>query len=128
MFNCLPPVDYDGGAGTVVYHEFDPSTGNSTNEELVFEGFDDLKKQMRERFDAVIKAGYPAVPANEEFNDIVRLYEAVMAGEAEIMEQAELDGYLEFYYGRGGNSGEDSMYWEMDDAEVAAIRDSIRSS
>lgn len=125
VFNCLPPVDYDGGAGTVVYHEFDPSTGNSTNEELVFEGFDDLKKQMRERFDAVIKAGYPAVPANEEFNDIVRLYEAVMAGEAEIMEQAELDGYLEFYYGRGGNSGEDSMYWEMDDSEVAAIRDSI---
>ena len=125
IFNSLPEEGYDGGAGTVIYHDFDVSTGESTEVELVFGSFEDLKKQLRERFDALIASGYPAVPANEEYNDLIKLYEAVIAGEVEIISQELLDEYIDFYYSQGGNSDSESMYWQMDDSEVAAIQDSI---
>jgi predicted alpha/beta superfamily hydrolase len=125
VFNCLPEEDYDGSAGTAVYHDFDVSTGESTEIELVFGSFEDLKKQLRERFDVLIASGYPAVPANEEYSCVIELYEAVIADEVEIIDQELLDEYMDFYYSQGGNSDSESMYWQMDDSKVAAIKDSI---
>lgn len=125
VFNSLPEEGYDGGEGTVIYHDFDVSTGETTEVELVFGSFEDLKKQLRERFDVLIASGYPAVPANEEYNDLIKLYEAVIAGEVEIISQELLDEYMDFYYSQGGNSDSESMYWQMDDSEVAAIQDNI---
>ncbi len=125
VFNALPPEDYDGGPGNVNFNEYDVSTGNSTLVELVFEDFEDLKKQLRERYDALIKSGYPSVPANQEYSDLIKLYDAVIAGNIEIIDHELLDEYMDYYYSQGGNSEDESMYWQMDDAKVAAIKDSI---
>ena len=125
LFNSLPPEDYDGGAGKVIFHEFDVKTNEITEAELVFDSFEDLKKQFRKKYDALIKSGYPAAPANEEYNSLIKLYEAVIEGSVEIVDQKLLEEYMDFYYSKGGNSEDDSMYWQMDDTKVAAIKDSI---
>ena len=125
VFNALPEEGYDGGAGQVVCQQYDPSTGEFTYIELTYNDFDDLKAQLRTKYDELIATGYPGDPANEDYNNLISLYKAVIAGEAEIIDQDFLDEYRKYYYSQGGSSDSDSMYWQMDDEKVAAIKDSI---
>ena len=125
IFNALPKTGYDGGAGRVIFLEFDVNTYEQKEIELVYEDFDDLRSQFREKYDELIAAGYPSVPANEEYNDLIALYEAVITGEAEIIDQDFLDEYRDYYYSQGRQVNDDSMYWQMDEDKVASIKDHI---
>ena len=127
MFNALPPKGYDGGAGTTYFGHFDSSTNDNTYEEISFDNLEDAKKVLRKEYDEEIANGYPKVPADENYELLIALYGAVVSGDYEEIDQAFLDEYLEYYYGTNGGvvQDSDSMYWEMDDEKVAAIKDNI---
>lgn len=125
VFNALPPEGYDGGEGTTMFLHCDPATGELKSKELVFGSFDEFKTKLREEFDEDIAAGYPKVPADEEYDAIIRLYDAVISGKEKPAGQDELEKYMEYYYKNAGNNDTDSFYWQMDDAKVSLIKDSI---
>lgn len=127
VFNALPPKGYDGGAGTTYFGHFDSSTNDNTYEEISFDNLEDAKKVLRKEYDEEIANGYPKVPADENYELLIALYGAVVSGDYEEIDQAFLDEYLEYYYGTNGGvvQDSDSMYWEMDDEKVAAIKDNI---
>ncbi len=124
VFNAFPPEGYDGGSGTVVFLHVDQKTGETSPEELSFDNYDDLKLKLRAEYDGCIASGYPKVPADEEYDCLIKLYDAVIEGSAEQIDGSLLDEYLDFYYS-GGAQNKDSYYWEMDDKAVEAIKDSI---
>lgn len=124
VFNALPPAGYDGGPGTVIFMNVDQQTGDTSGEELSFNNYDELKVKLRVKYDDSIANGYPKEPADEEYDCLIKLYDAVIEGRTVEIDTTLLDEYLEFYYLRGMQN-EESYYWEMDDAAVEAIKDSI---
>ena len=126
VFNALPPVGYDGGSGTVYFDFFDPDTGEIVEEEIVFEDMDELRDALREGYDREIAAGYPSVPADEEYEALIDLYEAVIAGETEDIDKDLFDRYMDYYYNGGAGAEPVDLSWQMDEEGVAEIRDSIR--
>ena len=125
VYNALPDKDYDGGAGEVIYLEFDVETYEQTETRIVYDDFEDLRSKLRVKYDELIASGFPGVPANEEYSDLIALYEAVINGDAEMIDRDFLDKYRDYFYSQGGSNNEDSMYWQMDEDKVALIRDSI---
>ena len=121
-FDPLPPEGYDGGAGSVIYRHL---IQDKDPEEIVFEDYEDFKEQLSELIEEDIKAGYPRVPAEEHFDDIIGLYDAYIAGETQDIDRDDLEAYLEQYWAGEVDTGSDGMYWEMDKEKVEAIRDSI---
>ena len=127
VFNAIPPEGYDGGSGQTVYWHVDVNNGSTTEEAVIdFEDFGDLKTKLRAEFDKDIANGQNKVPVNEEYRRLIKLYEAVIDGSAELIDKDYLDSYLEYYYKSKGSSDTDSHYWQMDDWIVAAIKDNIR--
>lgn len=127
VFNAIPPEGYDGGSGQTVYWHVDVNNGSTTEEAVIdFEDFGDLKTKLRAEFDKDIANGQNKVPVNEEYRRLIKLYEAVIDGSAELIDKDYLDSYLEYYYKSKGSSDTDSYYWQMDDGKVAAIKDNIR--
>ncbi len=129
VFNALPPKGYDGGAGTTYFGHFDFSTNDTTYEEISFESLEDAKDVLRKEYDEEIANGYPKVLADENYELLTALYDAAASGDYEKVDQAFIDEYLDYYYNNNGvvdwDSETESMYWEMDDEKVAAIKDSI---
>ena len=120
------PADYDGGAGKIVFLYFSASTSNTIEHLITFESYEDLKAKLRAEYDAEIKEGYQSVPADEEYNTLITLYDAMMAGQTEEIEQKVLEDYCDSYYSEGNASSDDnSMYWEMDEDKVDSIKDNI---
>ncbi len=126
VFNALPNEGYDGGAGTVVFMHMDDGTGNMPVTEIKYDSFDDLKTKLRAEWDKEIAGGYPKVPADEEYDSMIKLYEAVIEGKTEMLDKADLDEYLEYYYSGGSETAANSYYWQMNDDKVSAIKDNIR--
>ncbi len=125
-FNALPPRGYAGGAGEVHYYNYDATTGVAEDIVIVFDNFDDLRVKLREQYDELINSGYPGVVADAEYENLISLYEAVISGEAEYVDNEVIDDYMEQFQ----NSSEtvavnDSIYWEMDEERVDSIRDKI---
>ncbi|SCW60009.1 Putative esterase [Ruminococcaceae bacterium YRB3002] len=125
VFNALPPKDYDGGSGTVVFQHFNMDSGEIAEEEIVFSDYEDLKIKLRAEFDEEIANGVPAVPIDNDYADLISLYDAVIAGNVEIISQDDLKQYMEYFYENAGAEDEEVQYWEMDDSKVAVIRDNI---
>ena len=121
LFNAVPKIDYDGGSGSVVFLHFDNS------EELItYDSFDVLKVKLRAAYDQEIASGYQKVPADELYDDTIKLYEAVINKTAEQIDNSVIKEYMDYYYATNGNSQDaDSMYWQMDDKEVTGIKDNI---
>ncbi len=126
VFDALPPAGYDGGSGSTVFRHYDPASGDLSAEELYFDDYEELKTMLRAAYDKDIAAGYPKVPADENYESLIRLYDAVIAGNTESIGQELFDAYLEHYYNGGADAETDHFYWQMNDAEVAAIKDHIR--
>lgn len=124
-YNALPPKDYDGGAGTVCFLHTELSTGDITQTEIDFEDYEDLKVKLRAEFDADIAAGYQGPVADKEYEDLITLYDAVIAGETMSISEAVMHGYSEYYFQHGTVSSDSSMYWEFDDAPVEEIKDLV---
>ena len=59
-----------------------------------FEDFGDLKTKLRAEFDKDIANGQNKVPVNEEYRRLIKLYEAVIDGSAELIDKDYLDSYL----------------------------------
>ena len=125
VFNALPSEDYDGGSGAVTYMHMDNGTNGFSMEDIVYEDYEDFKAQLRSLIDEDIAAGYQQVPADEEYEAIIRLYDAVIEGTVEPAEEGEIDEYMDWYYSGQTSTDEDSFYWQMDDEAVSQIQDSI---
>ena len=125
LFNALPPKDYTGGAGKIDFLHFNSKTSETIYETIEFDSFDDAKEKFRAEYDEIIAGGFPKVPADEDYNNLIMLYDAVISGDYEPIEQDYLDKYMDFYYGSFDETDSDSMYWEMDEEKVAEIQDHI---
>ena len=115
-FDPLPPEGYDGGAGSVIYRHL---IQDKDPEEIVFEDYEDFKEQLSELIEEDIKAGYPRVPAEEHFDDIIGLYDAYIAGETQDIDRDDLEAYLEQYWAGEVDTGDYGfknrfcMYWRV---------------
>ncbi len=126
IFNALPHADYDGGAGEVVFQHVDITTGVMTFATLTYQDYDDLKAQIRAEYDVdVSEYGLQQFLADEDYEDLITLYDAVIGGSAEAISQEYLDGYMDYYYSNAGGS-DDSMYWDFDEGEVDSIKDHVK--
>ena len=125
LFNALPPLDYDGGAGEVIYYHTDISIGTNTEALISFTDYDDLKEKLREETETDIKNGHQRFLAEEDLNDIIALYDAVTDGSALIINSDVIADYLEYYYSSKSGENDDSMSWEMDTEKVEEIKDNI---
>ena len=126
VFNALPPAGYDGGAGVIAFGHFDVATSDTTYEDVAFESLEDAKMKLREEYDVDIANGFQKVPADESYEQLIALYDAVVSGDYEEVDQEFIDEYMEFYYKNSGSAQDsDSMYWEMDEEKVATIKDHI---
>ena len=125
-FANMLPEDYDGGKGEILFPYFQVSSSETVEHLITFEDYEDLKTKLRAEYDAEIKDGYPKVPADEDYNTVISLYDAIMEGRTEKVDQKVIEEYCEDYYSGNTSSDEDSMYWQMDDDKVAAIKDEIR--
>ncbi len=125
VFNALPPKDYAGGAGKAIFLHIDPKSSETFTEEIEYDNLNDAKAKFRAEYDEDIAGGYPKVPADEAYNSLITLYDAVVSGDYELIEEDYLDKYMDFYYGSFEETDSDSMYWEMDEEKVAAIQDHI---
>lgn len=125
-FNALPPRDYSGGAGEVHYYNYDATTGVSEDIVITFENFDELRVKLRERYDELIDSGFPGVVADAEYENLISLYEAVISGEAEYVDNEVIDNYMEHFQNSSESiTNDDSFYWEMDEDDVDSIKDKI---
>lgn len=124
-FVNMLPEGYDGGKGEIVFLYFSSKTSQTEEHLITFDNYDDLKKKLRAEIDAEIKEGYQQVPANENYDTIIALYDALMAGKTEVVDQSIIDEYCEYYFQGNTSSAENSMYWDFDEAQVSKIRDSI---
>ena len=125
-FANMLPDDYDGGAGEIVFLHFSVSTSETTEHLITFDSYEDLKAKLRAEYDAQIKEGFQSVPANEEYNTLITLYDAIVAGQTEVIDHSIISAYCESYYSQKGTSSDEySMYWLMDEDRVDAIKDSI---
>jgi predicted alpha/beta superfamily hydrolase len=126
---CFPdmlPEGYDGGAGEIVFLYFKASTSETLEHKITFENYEDLKAKLRAEIDAEVKEGYPSIPADEDYNTLTALYDAIMADRTEVIDQRTFEAYCNTYYSQKDESStEDSMYWQMDEDKVRAINDSI---
>ena len=125
IFNAILPADYDGGAGEIVFLFFDARTGQTEDVPIEFADYEDLKVKLRDQFDKEIEGGAPKIPTDEDYNTLITLYDAVIAGKTESIDSDKIVEYLDYYYEHAGGDTQDSMYWEMDDAAVKAISGSI---
>ena len=126
VFNAIPPENYAGGPGTLTFQHYFPNTDEFSYEEIRFENYDDLRSKLRAEYDKDIAAGYPKVPADQNFNNLIALYDAVIAGATETIAEDAFNEYLKYYYDSGSKSGSDSFYWQMDDNKVEAVKENIR--
>lgn len=125
-FVSMLPENYDGGAGELVFLYFSASTSETTEHLITFDSYDDLKAKLRAEYDAMIAEGYQSVPADESYNTQIALYDAIMAGQAEVIEQSIISEYCDSYYSRENASSDNNcMYWEMDENKVDLIKDSV---
>lgn len=124
-FVTMLPGDYDGGAGEIVFLFFSGKTCETTEHLIVFDSYEDLKTKLRAEYDEEIREGYPKVPADEDYSTNIALYDAVLAGETEVIDQSVIEEYAAAYYSQGNASSDDSMYWQMDDEKVSRIKDFI---
>ena len=124
-FVTMLPGDYDGGAGEIVFLFFSCKTCETTEHLIVFDSYEDLKTKLRAEYDEEIREGYPKVPADEDYSTNIALYDAVLAGETEVIDQSVIEEYAAAYYSQGNASSDDSMYWQMDNEKVSRIKDFI---
>ncbi|MBR6256012.1 MAG: hypothetical protein IKR23_01425 [Lachnospiraceae bacterium] len=125
LFNALPSADYDGGAGEVVYYHTDISTGENTETLLSYSDYDDLKEKLREETETDIKNGHQRFLAEGDLNSIIALYDAVLDGSVQMINSDIIEDYMNYYYASKSGGNDESMYWEMDEDKVAAIKDNI---
>ena len=78
LFNALPPKDYTGGAGKIDFLHFNSKTSETIYETIEFDSFDDAKEKFRAEYDEIIAGGFPKVPADEDYNNLIMLYDAVI--------------------------------------------------
>ena len=125
-FASMLPDDYDGGAGEIVFLFFSESTSETTEHLITFESYEDLKTKLRAEYDAMIEEGYQSVPADESYNTQITLYDAILAGQTEVIEQSVLEDYCDSYYSEEKSSSESStMYWELDEDRLDLIKDDV---
>ena len=125
IFNGILPADYDGGAGEIVFLFFDAKTGQTEEVPIEFSDYEDLKVKLRSEFDKEIEAGSPKIPTDEDYNTLITLYDAIIAGKTEPIDSEKIEAYLDYYYENADKDVGDSMYWEMEDAAVSAIAGSV---
>ena len=125
VFNPLPPAGYDGGSGTVEFMHVDQVDGSWEIEEVSFDNLEDAKTKLRAEYDEDIANGHQKVPTDIEYNNSIKLFEAVAENDYETTTQEYIEHYLDYYYGSMSNQDSESMYWEMDEEKVSAIKDYI---
>lgn len=125
-FVNMLPEGYDGGEGEIVFLYFSLSTSETLEHLITFDSYEDLKAKLRDEIDAEIEEGYPSVPADEDYNTMITLYDAIIEGQTEIMEQSIFEEYCHSFYSQEGSSSTtDCMYWQMDEDKVNAIKSNI---
>lgn len=125
-FAQMLPEGYDGGAGEIVFLFFEASTSETKEHLITFDSYEDLKTKLRAEIDAEVEGGYSREPADEDYKTMITLYDAIMAGQTEEIEQKIFEEYCKSYYSKAGtSSNEDSMVWQMDEGKVGAIKNNI---
>ncbi len=129
IFDCLPDKDYDGGAGKCSsYHYNLEDYTKSYSVEIEFSDYDDLKKKLREDMDVKISEGSTfAEAADEDYDNIIAIYDAVIDGSVEIIPYETISMCLDYFMENGKQSGldETAYTWEFSEAAVDRIKDRI---
>lgn len=127
-FAYNPPFNYDGGAGTTYAIHFNPATGEASNPVIEFRNYDDFKTKLRADLDEQVEGGMlDPENADNTYDDMVTLYDAVIDGTAVEFPRGTIDAYYDFI--RNSESKlptEDSYTWDFDEEAVAAIKDQIK--
>ena len=126
-FNIIPPVDYDGGAGSIRFLHYNPNTHENYINTLDFADYDELKNRLSSEYDLCVSEGeMTTARAEEEYGDIVLFFDALIDGDVIRLELNTISNYLDYYYEHlDTEETADSMYWEFDEAQVVEIKDSI---
>ena len=127
IFAAMPPEGYDGKSGKTTFSHYDMNDGNLIETvELEFKDYEEFKTLLRAEFDKDIQNGFPKVPADEDYDLIVKLYDAVIDGKCEKIKNEDLSKYIDAYYDSKRGGDKKVTAWEFDEEEIKNLGDSLR--